>query len=1285
MRFSKATLGTALILGAVVAAGCAEERDVRNTVQPNIVRKTDLVGSWYYKPTVLDVPYGSATTFIGEQAMDLEKIVWDVQEDILYARRAFEQVKNTDNSNGLLNNTSGKFLGQPVGAWRIQSHFDIIRDYNSSTGEETNTVRETGERPWYEREFIRVDWSANLADNWGFMVDKVAMAPINYYVTDPTSPEALRFERRQVPGQANPEVTEVGYIDVTNKLFVSPETVYYEGYGYIPACWFVGNADDCTAQEIKLRHSFLKLDPTRQYEPQIWTDKDQERFGYFDVERKTYSRQYGVTDSGRVKMARRFNIWVDHYQTNADGTYVLDADGNKVRKPESERTARQLTYWANEVYPTELKTDGAEIVKGWSDAMANVVQYYADQNGGAMNIKLMDGTTVPFDRATTPMILWCGDNPTVESSPAGCKAQAGGVGKVVREGDLRYNMIAWVDKPQRGGPLGYGPMPADPETGETIHASSYIYGAGLDTYATWSRDIVLLLNKEITVADFTGGANVRNEVTANFEGHRGLTAREPNAGEEALSHMNFSWAKHSNGVEVNPASFPKGAKEWNVALKEASKRVMDSGVLGPGFDRGPATLAKIQGTELENIMLQDPEMRMLAAPVYARHGMNPFVDILNLPAEVRRQASPLTILSSASRKMNHDLMVLQAKRAMCMADFGEESALGLAKEFKTSYDLKTAEGKAMAWAELRKRIYRGVTEHEMGHNVGLRHNFEGSIDSMNYNKAYWDLRIAANGGNKATLKARYDQNPTTAELDGKITEYQYSTVMDYGAKFNSDVHGLGKYDNASIKYAYGDLLEVFTDQRNDGKVLDIADFQTYGWPTAIDQEGANLIAINYTQFPNLVDLEARADVPTSSIRTDAAGNLGNQEKESPRRVAVPYRFCSDEFAGSTVTCARFDEGADVYEIGRDYVSRYKNYYIFNNFKRDRWGWEGQGYENRIIGRYFDPIQSQMKSMVRYRASLEDQVGVAPVAFLFADSKGWKGWTLAVQDGFNLFGDVMTQPDAGSFSNTTDALGVQYLVQTSDSMGRGIANIPLIDGRYFSTTWDFDSGYYWFERQTRVGNAIDKIITTYMMAEASANYMGADTFADIRQYAINYYTIYGEQLRNTFAFAQTENLPYIAPELTTAGTLVQPRWDAMMGTMTPRTVRFVDPALSFTVRYAYQLYGMAMFRATFDNSFVDYGRIYVDGNGEQINLPGGERKVWADPVSGKTYVAWQPTSAAANKGLTGARMLQYAQDVYARYTAAAPADKANLLAQYNYFIQQMDLQRAMATAFDHSNF
>ena len=91
--------------------------------------------------------------------MSPSRIVWEVTEDMLFGRLAYERIEGTD----------GKGIGGPtpdgqlVVAYAIQKHFDIRRAYNPSTGEELNVIEEnTTDRPWYEREYMRVDWSKNI-------------------------------------------------------------------------------------------------------------------------------------------------------------------------------------------------------------------------------------------------------------------------------------------------------------------------------------------------------------------------------------------------------------------------------------------------------------------------------------------------------------------------------------------------------------------------------------------------------------------------------------------------------------------------------------------------------------------------------------------------------------------------------------------------------------------------------------------------------------------------------------------------------------------------------------------------------------------------------------------------------------------------------------------------------------------------------------------------------------------------------------------------------------------
>ena len=75
--------------------------------------------------------------------------------------RAYDYAVGSQNpSTGGDNNTD-----TPVLVYKILSHFDIKREYNPGTGEETNVISENEkDRPWSQRQYMRVDWSQNFAD-----------------------------------------------------------------------------------------------------------------------------------------------------------------------------------------------------------------------------------------------------------------------------------------------------------------------------------------------------------------------------------------------------------------------------------------------------------------------------------------------------------------------------------------------------------------------------------------------------------------------------------------------------------------------------------------------------------------------------------------------------------------------------------------------------------------------------------------------------------------------------------------------------------------------------------------------------------------------------------------------------------------------------------------------------------------------------------------------------------------------------------------------------------------
>src|SRR5579862_1442455 len=175
------TAGLALLSLAVLvlSLGCAQQRDPINRVQAMALSKHFFVGpdlsdpsddpEFYMGSRIIDQPYGVGQDMALFQALgSFSRIRWEIQETVLVARLTYDRIQNTGGGNtwGATKTTNG----QVVAEFNIESHFDIIRDYNTQTGEQLNvTVENTTDRPWYEREFMRVDWSKNLVtDSYDF-------------------------------------------------------------------------------------------------------------------------------------------------------------------------------------------------------------------------------------------------------------------------------------------------------------------------------------------------------------------------------------------------------------------------------------------------------------------------------------------------------------------------------------------------------------------------------------------------------------------------------------------------------------------------------------------------------------------------------------------------------------------------------------------------------------------------------------------------------------------------------------------------------------------------------------------------------------------------------------------------------------------------------------------------------------------------------------------------------------------------------------------------------------
>ncbi|MFI5390605.1 MAG: zinc-dependent metalloprotease, partial [Bacteriovoracales bacterium] len=89
--------------------------------------------------------------------------------------------------------------------------------------------------------------------------------------------------------------------------------------------------------------------------------------------------------------------------------------------------------------------------------------------------------------------------------------------------------------------------------------------------------------------------------------------------------------------------------------------------------------------------------------------------------------------------------------------------------------------------------FRTILIHELGHNLGLRHNFMGSVDKKNF---YTDKDFESSPDGKKSLFG--------IELSNKPN---FSTIMDYGFSEISELPIFGKYDIAALRFAYNGEVE----------------------------------------------------------------------------------------------------------------------------------------------------------------------------------------------------------------------------------------------------------------------------------------------------------------------------------------------------------------------------------------------------------------------------------------------------------------------------------------------
>lgn len=1336
------------IVGALSggSVSCAGERDEVNRVQPHAIAKSMFVranangsylddsDSWYFRATVVDAPAAnSVPAYIGT-AGDMARMKWKIEEKWLLAYQEHADVEGT-----------GDTKGGVVAAFHILSHFDIRRSFNAGTGEDTNIIEEnTTDRPWHAREYMRVDWSTNELSETGFVFPAYeSVSAATYYVQDPKDENFPIFTQ--------------DYLDITAHYTVKPTPA---------TCYYIYRSYTCGTGNVSARLSFMKV-PARDYLPREYPDRlpildaagqtlrsqsgapfslpMQDQFGFFRVERAIYDQRMGSLEKRYVYRARIWNLWDKWFQRDnagkilfEDGTALpetearaLIAYGKKQPKllPYADRKLRPIVYFVNTDFPKDMLPMVRDVANGWNDAFQETVaaNRLLEKEPTLAADKLRAEVEAMKARKENPFVL-CENNPVKEGDPAAC----GPAGTLARLGDQRFSFMYWVNKPQPTGPLGLGPSYSDPITGELFSAGAHIYGAAIDVLSQRGLEVVNLLNGKFKENDYIEGVSTdeyakrvaKGEVPGPSSAYKEFVPGSPS--------FDLDKAKVHIEKTIDRPLLDTIAKKGLPEAKGAS-----------GLDR----IKMIKGTPLERAILDNPEMRaMLGKPRDQA-----------LTEEELHSATDVLFGTDVRREEDDRARFLGEHNCFYPTEFADDATVGLAKELLKKYGkgASPAEDEAIQkkmWQEIRHYYARQVMEHEVGHTLGMAHNFEGSADPINFFDEYWKLK-----GDKP----KYGAAPTPAEIDGKLVEYQYSTVMDYTSRFNSEIHGLGKYDYAAIRFAYGDVVETWPA----GKVIDPLyqvdptkftqnlGFQGY---SAEYLDGINRSYRHYTQIPGefadgtkslfkagrelrkfadvyqnateqyqFVPPEKRTGVKTGAWKpTSASSKI--YETTKPIDV-VPYRWCGDQLAGSVgrPMCERWDTGVDSFEVVKDAIDRYRQYYVFDAFVRGRVDGLNRlrSYLGTVSSRYFSHVHRHYIHWL-----FNGVYGARPYYWANILNKGGEG----VKNGYISDPDWFKDPAGGLPSSTAVYWGLDRLVDvlgtpdigtyaTDPSTGKFTQTAPSIYGcttdgaptkcptdenqfvlgledgaRYRYTAYDTASGYYGFDRVKVVGSFYDKMAALLSITDSNANFVGQDT-TNATSYRIGFYLAYPRGLSTVFGGVATDNLAQYSwryqfadgkPNLTSVDVFAQIGRDDGADPEPSKAVgKPIDSSWHLYYKAYALLFSMAEFQANYSQSWNDAVRVWCVGCGEAFNPGTGiETSKFINPLSGKEYAAIKYGDGRYSPGFQLIEQGKLLVKSYDEAVLAADATKiAKTTAALNEHVKMLDLVRGLYQVYGYSRF
>ena len=707
-------------------------------------------------------------------------------------------------------------------------------------------------------------------------------------------------------------------------------------------------------------------------------------------------------------------------------------------------------------------------------------------------------------------------------------------------GDLRYQFLNLVE---HGGAWFSGvalPL-SDPTTGELVVSNSNVALESLEYFGTQASQFYPVLRGEVPEDQYFSGEHVR--------GYYGRVGRA----EHPVSIAPSFGEGYDPEDPTRPASSSDMLQDMQDRIDRVAPRVEQL--------RGTDGRARIYSDRVLTLAESSQEAQLVSA-VEQNSSQPQDGPQGSTRDELIARLSPFRTdhvsAAEALREHDHDL----GNRNVCRLN----GALFNARYAK--YWANAFEGRPLAEASLRMQqtFFQAVMLHEIGHSLGLRHNFAGSLDRNNYQDAYYgvarrvplpaftdydDPSLGGDGsgsvtGEEALRWAKDLREARELRLELGIGNTTASSIMDYEGD-TSSYGGLGRYDHAAAIFNYFNGAEAFVS----GDPTLPEDTAT-SLRDLVNSDQVRRVVWSYyrggesctadADCPNDAESETTARQPIfqrcvtnprdggrsvacstddvhcicsdfhNDFKAYTDGVAYRSSNQAPTFTPVQYLYCNDERTNDLSWCTRYDAGESFQEVVEHYRGSWHDRYpsrYFRNFRAS--GPTEAGSYSSVVD------AAKIFQHLWFRRSFEPgfRTNFGPL--------GYNDQILASIDTMNWYAEIIGLPDVGAYTLDADA---NVYRKVSDDPNASQADFGLQPGEGYYLWSAYQEGLNGFSRMERSGTFLDK----FYAIEALARRDWGLNFTLDERYNVNFFDLFETEVTELFGGLILRNPRWYAPRV-----------------------------------------------------------------------------------------------------------------------------------------------------------